>query len=99
MVYKEDKNLWASAGYPLKLNEYLATGKPVISVGLQSVKKYSDIIEIASGVDEWGQSIRKQLDARGDCFVKTRQREAKKNDWNNKVLLLEQWLKELIPDF
>lgn len=38
---------------PLKLKEYLITGKPIVSTPLAEISHYKDSIEIASTVSEW----------------------------------------------
>jgi len=38
---------------PLKLKEYLATGKPVVSTAVPEVKRLRNYVAIAEGVDEW----------------------------------------------
>ena len=43
--------------YPLKLHEYLATGRPVVSVPLPALRGYEHLVEIASGVAGWEQAI------------------------------------------
>lgn len=42
---------------PLKLYEYLAAGKPVISTPIPRSVEFSDVIEIASGTDEFVSAI------------------------------------------
>lgn len=38
---------------PLKLREYLATGKPVVSVATREVEQFGDLLRIADGRDEF----------------------------------------------
>ena len=38
---------------PLKLREYLAMGKPVVSVSTPEIEKYSDVVEIANSREEF----------------------------------------------
>ena len=38
---------------PLKLREYLAMGKPVVSVRTPEIEKYSDVVEIADSREEF----------------------------------------------
>ena len=38
---------------PLKLREYLAMGKPVVSVSTNEIDKYSDVVEIAHSHEEF----------------------------------------------
>jgi glycosyltransferase involved in cell wall biosynthesis len=38
---------------PIKLREYLALGKPVVSVSTPAVKKYADVVEIAQSRNDF----------------------------------------------
>jgi hypothetical protein len=69
--------------YPLKLHEYLATGRPVVSVPLPALRGYEHLVEIASGVAGWEQAIRRQLAASAmDVEVqRARRTEARRHDW------------------
>jgi len=55
MCYRTDG--WAYYGYPLKLHEYLAGGKPVVGSDLPSIRVFSGVISIASTVEEWQSAI------------------------------------------
>ncbi len=46
---------------PLKLREYLATGKPVVSVGHPEINKFSQWIEIAEGPDAFLAGLERAL--------------------------------------
>lgn len=47
---------------PLKLREYLATGKPVVSVRNPEIEKFSRWVHIADGRDEFLQALEQALD-------------------------------------
>ncbi len=70
--------------YPLKLNEYLATGRPVVSAPIDAVRGYGDIVSIASGDTEFAHAIEQGLSdaARTVEAVAARQRSAQGNDWD-----------------
>jgi glycosyltransferase involved in cell wall biosynthesis len=70
--------------YPLKLNEYLATGRPVVASPIEAVKRYSDVVAIASGDAEYARAIEQSLHdtARTAGAVAARQRIAQTNDWD-----------------
>jgi glycosyltransferase involved in cell wall biosynthesis len=46
-------NGYATHCNPLKLREYLATGKPVISTDIPAVHEYEGFLEIQEGYDSW----------------------------------------------
>ena len=47
--------------YPLKLHEYLASGKPVVSVPIRSIRDFTKVVALASGVDEWSNALARTL--------------------------------------
>ncbi len=95
MCYLVTDKLWSFYGFPLKLHEYLAVGKPVVSADLGSVREYSDVIAIAHTTDEWDQYISEALDGNGRGDVAERQRVASENSWDDRVATLKGWLDEL----
>ena len=49
MPYNLDSDLWVNSGYPLKMHEYLAVGKPVVSSDLSTVRPFKCVVDIATG--------------------------------------------------
>jgi glycosyltransferase involved in cell wall biosynthesis len=48
---------WANSVYPLKLHEYLASGKPCIGSALASLREFSEVVQIATTPREWLDAI------------------------------------------
>jgi teichuronic acid biosynthesis glycosyltransferase TuaH len=72
--------------YPLKLNEYLAAGKPVVSTNFSSdVQSFSEVVYISSSHAEFIDNIRKGIDDDSDVLRKKRIEAADKNSWENRV--------------
>jgi glycosyltransferase involved in cell wall biosynthesis len=46
---------------PIKLREYLAAGRPVVSTPLPAVLEYRDVVEVASGRDEFADAVIRAL--------------------------------------
>lgn len=71
--------------YPLKLNEYLATGRPVVSSAIDAVAGLEPLVRIARGVDEWEDALHaaQSQDALAPESVRARQAQAKKHDWDD----------------
>jgi glycosyltransferase involved in cell wall biosynthesis len=44
---------WSFHANPIKLREYLATGKPVVAVETPQVKKFADVVEVATSREEF----------------------------------------------
>lgn len=54
-------NLWVMACNPIKIKEYLATGRPIVSTFLPEIKKYGGLILIANDADGFVQRIQEAL--------------------------------------
>jgi glycosyltransferase involved in cell wall biosynthesis len=69
--------------YPLKLHEYLASGKPVVSAPIRSVLEFSHVITIASNRAEWSSAIEHALSPGENSPGRRaeRQRVARQHDW------------------
>ncbi|NLG42130.1 MAG: glycosyltransferase family 1 protein [Phycisphaerae bacterium] len=55
------KNDWIAACNPVKLKEYLALGKPVVSTPYPEGEQYRDCVYFASTADEFADAIRRAL--------------------------------------
>jgi glycosyltransferase involved in cell wall biosynthesis len=70
--------------YPLKLHEYMATGRPVVSSQIDSVLAYSDLVTIASTDEQWLQAVDDSVgaNAQAPAVAKARQARAREHDWD-----------------
>lgn len=69
--------------FPLKLNEYLATGRPVVTSGIDAVLPFHNVVQIATTPDSWLSAIDWGLTAAA-CDpgkVAERQAVARASDW------------------
>ena len=55
MPYK--RNDYTKYIFPLKVNEYLAAGKPTIGTPIRSLQDYSDVVGLAATATEWGDAL------------------------------------------
>ena len=62
---------------PLKLREYLAAGRPVVSTPLPSVLPYASVIKLASGPLEFAAAVRSALDPGEDTSEARARRRAR----------------------
>jgi glycosyltransferase involved in cell wall biosynthesis len=70
--------------FPLKLYEYLAGGRPTVSMPLPALAGFGDLIPVATGVDGWEKTIARLLEPGADSAERrgARQAEARRHDWN-----------------
>ena len=73
--------------YPLKLHEYLASGRPVVGSAIESLREFADVVRVAEGADEWSSALSDALQpsASSASEIERRQRIAREHDWNNLV--------------
>lgn len=70
-------NRLTAAVNPIKLREYLAAGRPVVSTPLPSVLKYGAVIELADGADAFSAGVLRSLEPAADTpAMRIRRREA-----------------------
>lgn len=81
---------------PVKLFEYLATGKPIISSALPEVKKYEDDVYIAHSYEDWINLIEKAIQEDSEERYNHRVQIAMENSWNNRVEKILQYLNKFI---
>jgi len=73
--------------YPLKLNEYLATGRPVVSSPIDSVLGLDHVVRIAESPEQWMVALEEALQEEGNGIVEVelRQQQASRHDWDTLV--------------
>jgi glycosyltransferase involved in cell wall biosynthesis len=82
MPYK--LNDYAKYGYPLKLHEYLAAGRPSVGARMRVLEEFEDTVYLCNSVDDWSDAISKALgpEANTKEAREARQRVAKQHDWD-----------------
>lgn len=82
MCYKMDN--YTKYIYPMKLHEYLASGRPTVGTPISSLLEFKNVVELASTADEWSQALTRCLapTALEAEAVARRQDVAKEYDWD-----------------
>jgi len=57
---------WIRACNPIKLKEYLATGRPVVTTDFQALDGWRDVVTVATGPEAFAAAIRQALAAPGN---------------------------------
>ncbi|WP_185153450.1 glycosyltransferase [Fulvivirga lutimaris] len=88
------KNELTKSIYPLKINEYLAGGKPVVSSDFsEDLKEFKDLIYLASDYDAFVLGIEHAISECDEELVLKRIEKAEENSWEERVKLFWQLVK------
>ncbi len=71
--------------YPLKVDEYLAMGKPVLATTTPTMELFRDYVYLGTGADEYILSAEKALAEKGTGMATDRRRFALSHTWENSV--------------
>jgi glycosyltransferase involved in cell wall biosynthesis len=94
MCYRLDG--WAYFGYPLKLHEYLAAGKPSIASDLPSIREFEGVIRIAHTPEEWASAIQASLQDDSSEARERRVEVARNNRWEARIEVIEELLSKAL---
>src|SRR5258705_4326688 len=100
MPYRLDT--YTNSIYPLKLHEYLASGRPIVSAPIRSLGDFSQVIALAKGLEEWSNALTQSLEPATTCTAaKAARREiAREYDWDKLVYTIAQTLCERLgPEY
>ena len=95
MCYNSSPGWWTVA-YPLNLNEYLATGRAIVSAHLERIAHLDNMIEFADTIDEWEASLERALAGKASGTGAVRQAFAAKNSWDVRTDELHNLLHQLV---
>jgi glycosyltransferase involved in cell wall biosynthesis len=77
-------NEWIRACNPVKLKEYLAVGRPVVTTWFEELRRYNGYVQVARDAEGFARAIRDNVKAPADS---QRLRERVREDtWHNKAL-------------
>ncbi len=73
--------------YPLKLHEYLASGKPIVGTSIRSLLDFGHVIKLASTQEDWSRALAESLaqNAISTEQVEKRRKIARQVDWDTLV--------------
>jgi glycosyltransferase involved in cell wall biosynthesis len=84
---------WIRCCNPLKLMEYMASGRPIVSVPIQEVvDKYSDLVSVAYSKEEFCKAIVWELQNDTDERSNLRVDIAREHSWDNHVRDISKWI-------
>jgi len=75
---------------PLKFYEYLASGKPIVSVDMPGVSDFSDVVEISKNSAEFINGIENALADETPEKLKSRLNKARENSWDSRAKFMQE---------
>jgi glycosyltransferase involved in cell wall biosynthesis len=93
MAYPDIQNVLHSES-PLKMYEYLAAGKPVVSTPLPLISHLGDVIGFARDEEEWVGAIERAMRENTPAKVEQRQALARENTWDQRAAFIADKLAE-----
>lgn len=82
------QNRWIEACNPIKLKEYLALGKPIVSTPFTELQKYRDVVYEAATPEEFAACIRKACSEDGPEATAKRRQKVAQDSWDHKAELV-----------
>ena len=79
------KNKLTAGIYPLKINEYFAAGKPVVSTDFGDLSDFGTLVSVSSNSDSFAKLIEKSLTENSTNLTKARINFAQQNSWYNRA--------------
>lgn len=70
--------------FPMKLNEYLASGRPCVGVPIPSLENFKEVVSLAKTTEEWERAITLALSENCNNLVQRKRRQdiARGHDWD-----------------
>jgi glycosyltransferase involved in cell wall biosynthesis len=88
------KEGWARSIYPLKMHEYLASGKPIVGTGLESIREFSGVIRIADTPEEWQEALQLAMRDKDQALAERRIQVAYENRLETRIKIIEAALED-----
>jgi glycosyltransferase involved in cell wall biosynthesis len=70
--------------YPLKINEYLAAGLPVVMTDFADIQEFRSAVYEATSVDSFAEALKKAVGSNQPAIISSRQQFARLNSWKNR---------------
>lgn len=88
-------NQQIAACNPLKLREYLATGRPVVTTDFPALEGYRDLVRIAEGSDAYSEALCASTSEKKKAGKK-RKRRVREEQWEHRARDVEAWIDSVI---
>lgn len=87
---------YSKYGYPLKLHEYLAGGRPVVGTPMRTLEDFPDVVGLATTPEDWQREIERALrpEEQGEARTAVRRAVAREHDWDALVARMADRIEE-----
>jgi len=93
------KNKLTESIYPLKINEYLLFGLPIVSSNFsQDIRTFENVVYISDNHSDFLQNIDLAMNNDSEVKKKERIKTAKSNTWNERIILFKKLIDEKIEE-
>ncbi|MBN8705709.1 MAG: glycosyltransferase [Bacteroidetes bacterium] len=75
--------------YPLKINEYLGSGKPVVTTRFADLSEFENVVHITDSHSEFIDSVQLAIENNSEALTVKRKEFASENTWENRVNQIE----------
>ena len=82
--------------YPLKINEYLSVGVPVVLTSFADLPEFNEIVSFTSGKEAFCKAIVREIEYDSLENIKKRIQFAEKNSWENRAQLFDDVIDRLL---
>lgn len=79
---------WIESCNPVKLKEYLALGKPIVSTPFGELQKYRDVVYVAQTPEDFAKCIQQALAEDRPEYVAARRKKVQAATWDSKARLV-----------
>jgi glycosyltransferase involved in cell wall biosynthesis len=83
LIMPWNRSLWIQACNPVKLKEYLAVGRPVVTSPFRELDSYSGLVRVANGEEDFIAQLEQALDHPGDPLP--RRERVRRETWTAKA--------------
>jgi glycosyltransferase involved in cell wall biosynthesis len=80
---------------PLKLREYLAAGRPIVSTDFSSLDGYRDLVEVAGTVNEFASAIVESRNSHNSDRAAERRARVEPESWNARATQVDELLRQV----
>lgn len=84
--------------YPLKINEYLSVGVPVVLTSFAVLPEFDEMVSFTSGKEAFSQAIVSEIESDTQDRIRTRIKFAERNSWQNRASLFEDIIDKLLAN-